>query len=224
MRTDDQYTGSMLSDVLRNLGESGAYGRSGPVVQVEALFANLYRETDVTAHKPVLTVPFESRLEVVSEGKADDSRWLQVRLPDQRTAWIQNADVNSAPEPLTIAQSIALAKRFLGLPYLWGGRSSYGYDCSGFTQMLVRSRGITMPRDADLQAAWEGVVAHDRKELRAGDLLFFGSAADKITHTAMYIGEGEFIQSTTHGHPVVQISRLHDQPWTRILVACRRIK
>jgi len=194
------------------------------VVQVEALFANLYREPDVTAHKPVLTVPFESRLDVVSEGKADDSRWLQVRLPDQRTAWIQNADVNSDPEPLTIAQSIALAKRFLGLPYLWGGRSGYGYDCSGFTQMLVRSRGITMPRDADLQAAWEGVVAVDRKELRAGDLLFFGSAADKITHTAMYIGEGEFIQSTTHGHPVVQISCLHDQPWTRILVACRRIK
>jgi hypothetical protein len=224
VRTADQYTGWVPADALRKLGESGAYARSEQVVQVESLFANLYGATDVTSHKPVLTVPFETRLEVVAEGKGDDAGWLQVRLPDQRTAWIQSGDINRDPQTLTIAQSIVLAKRFLGLPYLWGGRSSYGYDCSGFTQMLVRSRGIHMPRDADLQAAWQGVEAVDRKDLRAGDLLFFGAAADKITHTAMYIGEGEFIHSTTHGHPVVQISRLEDEPWTRILVACRRVK
>ena len=224
VRTADQYPGWMLGDALRKLGESGAYGRSGQVVQVEGLFANLYSETDVALHKPVVSVPFETRLEVVAEGKGNNAGWLQVRLPDQRIAWIQSGDINRDPQPLTIAQSIALAKRFLGLPYLWGGRSSYGYDCSGFTQMLVRSRGITMPRDADLQAAWEGVEAVDRKDLRAGDLLFFGSGVGKITHTAMYIGGGEFIHATTHDHPVVQISRLDDQPWTRILVACRRIK
>jgi cell wall-associated NlpC family hydrolase len=214
----------MLGDALRKLGESGTYGRSGQVVQIEGLFANLYSETDITLHKPVVTVPFETRLEVVAEGKGNNAGWLQVRLPDQRIAWIQSGDINRDPQPLTIAQSIALAKRFLGLPYLWGGRSSYGYDCSGFTQMLVRSRGITMPRDADLQAAWEGLEAVDRKDLRAGDLLFFGSGGGKITHTAMYIGGGELIHATTHDHPVVQISRLDDQPWTRILVACRRIK
>ena len=224
VRTADQYTGWMLGDALRKLGESGTYGRSGQVVQIEGLFANLYSETDITLHKPVVTVPFETRLEVVAEGKGNNAGWLQVRLPDQRIAWIQSGDINRDPQPLSIAQSIALAKRFLGLPYLWGGRSSYGYDCSGFTQMLVRSRGITMPRDADLQAAWEGVEAVDRKDLRAGDLLFFGSGGGKITHTAMYIGGGEFIHATTHDHPVVQISRLDDQPWTRILVACRRIK
>ena len=222
--TADQYTGWMLGDALRKLGESGIYGRSGQVVQVEGLFANLYGETDVTLHKPVVTVPFETRLEVVAEGKGNNAGWLQIRLPDQRIAWIQSGDINRDLQPLTIAQSIALAKRFLGLPYLWGGRSSYGYDCSGFTQMLVRSRGITMPRDADLQAAWEGVEAVDRKDLRAGDLLFFGSEAGKITHTAMYIGGGEFIHATTHEHAVVQISRLDEQPWTRILVACRRVK
>ena len=81
--------------------------------------------------------------------------------------------MNPEPRKLTIEESIALARRFLGLTYLWGGRSSLGYDCSGFTQMLVRSRGIIMPRDADLQAAWDGAVAVNRKKLRAGDLLFF---------------------------------------------------
>lgn len=224
VRTADQYTGWISGETLRKLGDSGAYAKSGQVVQVEALFANLYGVTDVTSRKPVLTVPFESRLEVVAEGKGDDAGWLQVRLPDQHTAWIQSGDVSRDPQPLTIAQSIALAKRFLGLPYLWGGRSSYGYDCSGFTQMLVRSRGVNMPRDADLQAAWEGVVPVDRKDLRPGDLLFFGQAADKITHTGLYIGDGQFIHSTTNNHPVTQISRLDDDPWTRLLVACKRVK
>ena len=224
VRTADQYTGWMPGDTLRKLAESGAYAKSGQVVQVEALFANLYGVTDVTSRKPVVTVPFESRLEVVGEGKGDDAGWLQVRLPDQHTAWIQSGDVNRDPQPLTIAQSSALAKRFMGLPYLWGGRSSYGYDCSGFTQMLVRSRGINMPRDADLQAAWDGVEPVDRKDLRPGDLLFFGQAADKITHTAVYIGDGQFIHTTTNNHPVTQISRLDDDPWTRLLVACRRVK
>src|SRR3984957_8474236 len=223
VRTPDQYTGWMPVRELRNL-KGGIYAASGHAVQVESLFANIYRETDVTAHQPVLTAPFESRLEPVTEVSADAGRWLQVRLPDGRTAWIQNSDVTRDPKPLTTDESIKLAKRFLGLPYLWGGRSSYGYDCSGFTQMLVRSRGINMPRDADLQAAWEGVAAVDRKELRAGDLLFFGGSADKITHTGMYTGGGEFIHDTTNGHPVIQISRLDDQPWTRLLVACRRGK
>jgi gamma-D-glutamyl-L-lysine dipeptidyl-peptidase len=191
---------------------------------VRSLSANLYRETDVTLHRAVVRVPFETRLEVVRQGEGDDARWLEVRLPDGRTAWIQSGDVDLAAHDLTIAESIALGERFLGLTYTWGGRSSFGYDCSGFTQMLVRSRGITMPRDADLQAAWTGALPVNRKKLRAGDLLFFGDSPDHITHTGMYIGHGHFIHDTVHDHPGVQISRLNDQPWTRLLVACRRIK
>jgi len=224
IRTPDQYSGWIHLSTLRKLDGSGDYGSSTPTVQVNNLFANLYRETDVTLHKPVLTAPFESRLELISEAAGDDGRWLQVRLPDQSTAWIQSGDVIRDPKPLTIVQSIDLAKRFIGITYLWGGRSSFGYDCSGFTQMLVRSRGINMPRDADLQAAWDGVVAIDRKDLQAGDLLFFGSSPAGITHTGMFIGGGEFIHDTVHGHPGVQISRLDDEPWARILVACRRMK
>jgi len=224
VRTPDQYSGWIQLAALHKANGSGDYGSSTPTVQVNSLSANLYRETDVTTHKPVMTAPFESRLELVSEATGDDGRWLKVRLPDQTTAWIQSGDVLRDPKTLTIAQSIDLAKRFLGITYLWGGRSSFGYDCSGFTQMLVRSRGINMPRDADLQAAWDGVVSVDRKDLQPGDLLFFGSSPASITHTGMFIGNGEFIHDTVHGHPGVQISRLDDQPWTRILVACRRIK
>jgi gamma-D-glutamyl-L-lysine dipeptidyl-peptidase len=222
VRTNDQYTGWMP---LRDLRKSNApYSAPGHVVQVKSLFANLYRETDVTEHRPVLTVPFETQLEAIDDAPGNNARWLEIRLPDGRMVWIQRGDVVRDPKPLTIEQSIELAKRFLGFPYLWGGRSSYGYDCSGFTQMLMRSRGITMPRDADLQAAWEGMEVIERKDLRAGDLLFFGAALDKVTHTAMYIGNGEIIHATTHNTPAIQISRLDDEPWTRILVACKRVK
>lgn len=222
VRTPDQYSGWVRLAEIRPGDQP--YAASGKTVQVNSLTANLYREADVTAHRPLLTVPFETRLEVVAEGTGDSSRWVQVRLPNNDSAWIQVGDVNLEPRPLTIPESIALGERFLGVTYTWGGRSSLGYDCSGFTQMLVRSRGIIMPRDADLQAAWEGVAPIDRKHLRPGDLLFFGGSPSQITHTGMFIGHGKFIHDTTNGHPGVQISRLQDQPWTKLLVACRRIK
>jgi cell wall-associated NlpC family hydrolase len=214
---------------VRILLTGNGYAVNGPSVQVQSLFANIYPEPDITKHKPLLTVPFETRLEVVTDAKAKAAKpvpegWLQVHLPDLQTAWVQNGDVISDPKPMSIPESIQLAKRFLGIPYLWGGRSSFGFDCSGFTQMLVRVRGINMPRDADQQAAWNGVTAVQRTNLQAGDLLFFGSSPKEITHTGMYIGDGQFIHDTTTGHPVVQISRLDDEPWTKLLVACRRVK
>jgi gamma-D-glutamyl-L-lysine dipeptidyl-peptidase len=256
IQTDDHYKGWTPSRYLRltqinspsikpsqahpapqnSAPDPSGYATSGPTVQVESLFANIYNEPDVTRHKPVITVPYETHLEVIVEaqGKIALGRdanlknaakdWLQVRLPDKRTAWIQTSDVISDPKPLSISDSIELAKHFLGLPYLWGGRSSFGFDCSGFTQMLIRARGANMPRDADQQAAWKGVAPVERNALQPGDLVFFGSAATKITHTGMYIGDGEFINATTTGHPVVQICRLDDDPWTRLLVACRRLK
>ena len=64
----------------------------------------------------------------------------------------------------------------------------------------------------------------ERQNLQAGDLLYFGSSADKITHTGMYIGDGQFIHDTTNTHPLVQISKLDDSPWTTLLVAARRLK
>ena len=110
-----------------------------------------------------------------------------------------------------------------GLPYTWGGASSFGYDCSGFTQMLGRRRGAPIPRDADVQSAWPGVVAVKREDLQPGDLLFFGADAGHITHTGMYIGAGKFINATTWIRPVVQICDLGDPHWTRLLAASRRL-
>lgn len=223
IRTADDYKGWVAASDLKAL-DGGDYAPGGKSVRVTGIDVNLYRDPDVTRHAPVLELPWEARLEV-APGKAENSaRWMQVKLVDGEIAWVQRGDVSAETATLSTDDTLRLARKFLGVTYTWGGVSSRGFDCSGFTQMLERQRGIVMPRDADLQASWSGVVPVERKDLQPGDLLFFGGSVAKITHTGMYIGNGEFIHDTTHDHPGVQISRLDDAPWTTLLVAARRVK
>ena len=220
IRTADDYTGWTP---LPALLPGKPYAESGRVAEVQSLFAHIYREASVTRHAPLLTVPFETKLEVVAE-PADQPRWLQVRLPDDRSGWLQAGDVAFGLKPLDVAGMLALSRRFLGLPYTWGGTSSFGYDCSGFAQMLCRRRGINLPRDAQPQADWSGAKPVERADLAPGDLLYFGSSAGHITHTGVYLGDGKFIDATTHETPMVRIDDLNDPYWTRLLVAMRRVK
>jgi len=220
IRTADDYTGwTPLSALL----PGKAYAASGRVAEVASLFAHIYREADVTAHAPLLTVPFESRLEVVAEPPGQ-GRWLQVRLPDGRAGWVQAGDIAFDAKPLGIPEMLEFSKRFLGLPYTWGGTSTFGYDCSGFAQMLMRRRGVLMPRDAQPQADWSGMAPVERNGLKPGDLLYFGESAKKITHTGVYLGDGKFIDATTWQTPMVRIDDLNDAHWSPLLVAVRRVK
>ena len=220
VRTPDDYTGWMPAAWLRR---GRAYATEGRVAQVDSLLANLYREADVTKHQPLLVVPFETKLEVVAE-PADNQRWLQVRLVDDRLAWVQRGDVIFDFVPLSIEATLELSKRFLGLPYLWGGTSSFGYDCSGFVQMLCRRRGVIIPRDAKPQAHWEGMMPVERADLKPGDLLYFGRSLERITHTGMYLGDGLFIDATTYQRPLVRIDNLNEEHWTQLYVTARRLK
>ena len=227
VKGEDDYSGWIQASALRALGDQERYPASldpGKVVEVDALGANLYREPDVTKHAPLMTVPFGVRLERANR-KKDTPRWMEIRLPDHRTAWIQAGDVRTDLKSLDIPESLALAKRFLGINYTWGGTSSFGFDCSGFTQTNVRSRGVTMPRDARIQVSWPGLAAvAARSDLRPGDLLFFGKDLAHVTHTGIYIEPGRFIHDTPKDRPCLQISDLDDPYWSKLLVAMRRLK
>jgi SH3-like domain-containing protein len=221
IRTPDDYTGWMELSALK--ASEKPYAASGRVAQVESLFAHLYRTASVTKLAPLMTAPYEVRLEVVAEPVENENRWIQVRLPDDRAAWVQRGDLIFEPKTMTIPETIALARRFLGLPYTWGGTSSFGYDCSGFMQMLCRRRGAMPPRDAEPQSKWDGFKPAEKADLQPGDLLYFGSAK-RITHTGMYIGNGEFINFTTYQRPMCRIDRLEEEHWTKIFVCARRLK
>jgi cell wall-associated NlpC family hydrolase len=136
--------------------------------------------------------PFQTRLPVLRENNG----FVEVRLPDGNTGYLAGSDVKGEAS-LTFSRSSIVneARQFLGLPYLWAGTSSYGFDCSGFTMRLYQSQGITIPRDADEQALAGTAVA--RQDLLPGDLLFFAAkgGTGQIHHVGMYIGDGQMIHS-----------------------------
>jgi hypothetical protein len=223
IQTADGYTGWVVAPDLLAL-RNRPYAAGAGAIHVSALSANIYREPDVTLHAPLMRLPWEAQLELVTGQMDSHPDWFQVRLVDGHSAWVKRGDVSLGFTPLSVDDTLRLARNFLGITYTWGGVSSFGFDCSGFTQMLVRQRGIEMPRDSRVQVAWSGLLPVQRNDLQPGDLLFFGESVAKINHTGMYLGGGEFIHDTPVGHPGVQISRLDDMPWTKLLVASRRLK
>jgi cell wall-associated NlpC family hydrolase len=97
-----------------------------------------------------------------------------------------------APGHPTGAQVVETTRRFLGIRYIWGGLSVFGYDCSGLVWAVYRSFGATIPRDADPQ--FRGGTAVARTQLRPGDLLFYGTQR-YVHHVAIYAGGGQMLES-----------------------------
>ncbi len=137
-----------------------------------------------------------------------ENGFIKVQYPDQRTAYIPekeviNYDTWLATRSPNADNIITTAKTFLGRPYVWGGTSGKGVDCSGFTKMVFYLNGIQIARDAS-QQVHSGVeinAGNNFDNLKAGDLLFFGRAAtpekkERISHVGIYIGNGEFIHSS----------------------------
>ena len=143
-------------------------------------------------------------LKLVSEEKG----FYQVEFPDKRIAFVNKNESQKFsqwyqslnPDGEKILQT---AYRFMGVPYLWGGTSAKGMDCSGFTKTVYFLNGIILPRDASQQVHTGDLVdtKNGWENLQAGDLLFFGTKAngekkERITHVAIYIGDGDFIHAS----------------------------
>src|SRR5438067_6197338 len=111
-----------------------------------------------------------------------------VRTPDGTGTVVGVVD----PLHPSAASIVAEAKRFVGLRYLWGGLSAWGFDCSGLVWDVFRVHGLTIPRDADPQFHHGTPVA--RSQLRAGDLLFWG-AKHYADHVAIYAGNGTMVEA-----------------------------
>jgi len=114
--------------------------------------------------------------------------------------WLARSDTARSDElpgrPPTAADLLATAETFLGAPYLWGGLSARGIDCSGLTQQVYRLNGVALPRDADQQAVFGRPV----EAALPGDLFFFGS--DSVTHTAIATGPRSYIHAPRKGGAV----------------------
>jgi cell wall-associated NlpC family hydrolase len=227
IKTPDQYQGWIPAGAVLRYANARAprYAAKGTVADVRSLTANVYREADVTTARPKAKAPLSARLEVL-EGPLQD-RWYKVRLPSGDLGFVQKGDVDvhdaAAPPPVRdTSDLVATGRRLLGVPYLWGGMTPLGVDCSGFVSLVYRVQGRVLPRDADLQFGDPDAEVVERAHLLPGDLLFFGRAADKITHVGMYLGDGRFINATTYETPVVREDRLDDAHWVALYQGARR--
>ncbi|WP_199119492.1 SH3 domain-containing C40 family peptidase [Pedobacter sp. ASV28] len=175
-----------------------------------------------------------------------EGNFIKVSFPDRRIAYVPRNQVADYTEwikrPNPTAEAILQsAETLIGVPYLWGGTSIKGVDCSGFTKTAYFLNGIIIPRDASQQALVgeklevleNDSISVDKclKNLKPGDLMFFSAAKrrgvsnGRVSHTAIYMGNGEFIQSAG----MVKISSIlptainYDEYQTKTLVGARRI-
>lgn len=144
----------------------------------------------------VMEVSYGTQLPVV---KVNPNSVVVVLL-DGRKVYVPRSAVSlratrSAMKP-SHQQVIIEASKFLGLSYLWGGTSGFAFDCSGFTYSVFRFLGVTIPRDAAPQATKGEPVS--RRNLRAGDLVFFRNASGAIVHVAIFIGSPGGVPSVIH--------------------------
>jgi gamma-D-glutamyl-L-lysine dipeptidyl-peptidase len=123
---------------------------------------------------------------------------VHAQLPGGASGWLDAAAVELRPTGVPVVESgperaIFLAQQLIGTPYLWGGVTVEGIDCSGLTQMCCRAAGVTIPRDADQQYGGITYIV-ERADLHSGDLIYFASGG-KITHTALMIDRRRYIHA-----------------------------
>jgi cell wall-associated NlpC family hydrolase len=118
----------------------------------------------------------------------------------------------------SIAMSLTRsAMRFIGTPYVFGGTSPSGFDCSGYVQHVFAMLGISLPRTADAQYyAGKPTVGG----MQMGDLVFFQTYLPGPSHVGIYLGGGKFISSSGHG---VMISSLSDSYWAARYIGAKRV-
>ena len=211
IKTPDLYLGWVDSDAVetKSTGEYTEWKSSSRLFYTG-------KTGDIYADPAGLKVISDIVAGCIVEVTGNGQKLYEVKLPDNRKGFIPADkvipfDQLSAETYLKADNLIATAESFMGIPYLWGGTSSKGFDCSGFTKTIYYLNGIILSRDASQQFQ-NGIRVRVRREalpdsLKQGDLLFFGSSRRgraRPTHVGMYIGDTEFI----HCSGMVRINSL----------------
>lgn len=204
VQTPDRYLGWVDGGGIERMTDAEfARRQAQPKAIFMPLFGTAYEKPDA-ASAPVTDLVAGCIVEFL--GKQAD--FAQIGFPDGRKAYVPENQIQKLEEWFASARPsesalVSTARRMAGIPYLWGGTSPKGMDCSGFTKTVYWLNGLIIPRDAS-QQVWAGQEVDNKRDfakLRPGDLLFFGKAAtdstpEKVVHVGMWLGNGEFIHAS----------------------------
>ncbi len=161
----------------------------------------------------------QERLAAQAQARFRASQQVAAAPEEAPRALVQSDSVEEAIAPAPDARYggvVGIAMQYLGVPYVWGGASPSGFDCSGFSMYVYAQLGVSLPHHAASQYGMGTPVSKD--QLQAGDLVFFNG----LGHMGIYIGGGQFIHAP-HSGDVVKISSLSDSWYARTWVGARRI-
>ncbi len=215
VETDDTYRGWVENRWL-------ADPPAGPLMTVNSTFADM-RKLPRQDGPLVMRLPLGAAVHVMPPRSAKEE-WVAVTILNGTHGWLPVSvfpmpPPRIAPERITGAAA-ERARDFLGTPYLWGGSSSFGLDCSGLVQLCYRLSGIILRRDADIQRDDPRFVPVPENDLLPGDLVFFGKP-DRITHVGMHFENKTFIHSA--GGAGVILTEWGDDRYTSHFVDARRL-
>ncbi len=158
------------------------------------------------------------------------SGWYQVQLPNEELGWVAKEDFRPAEQDSSLrlrpgqvrgGAIIQEAMGYLGIPYVWGGHSSSGVDCSGFVYVVFAPHVPSLARMSSFDYFQTGAPV-DRANLQPGDLVFFTTYAPGPSHVGIYIGEGKFIHASSASHRV-NVTSLEEPYYAGHYIGARRL-
>ncbi len=195
VKTEDHYEGWINEHQIEVCPQPEAEFK-----MVNALFQAIYEKAD-TSSEVIRWACAGAKLPVLSEQRS----WFKVLLPDGQQGFIKNEAFGPMPH-FGRKELVQTARKFLSVPYVWGGKTPYGLDCSGLVQLSCKLLGKNVRRDAWMQFEDSKPISDDPDAAQPGDFYFFSENGESITHVAIALGDKRFI----HARGMVRINSLDE--------------